>query len=223
LKLGPLPVAPNCAKFTLWTQIAGGPLCQTSFFMKYTLAMSAADSLTLCTTLAASWNTRMAPQTIPAYSLVRTSVNDLGSRTGVETFLVVAHPGTAAAVAVQAATCFVMSAKVALKYRGGHSRVYIPGITTANESDSNTWSPAGQGLIFTAWTGMLSDLTTSPPVGVGGMSEVVVRYQSSNKADFPPNAQPPSFPALLNPPLVLPITSWATNPQFGSQRRRNQQ
>lgn len=222
-KFGPLPPAPNCAKFTLHTQISGGPIALTSFHMKYTVAMSAADELTLITTLAASWNTRMAPVTDPHYTLIQASVNDLGSRTGAENFLPVSHPGTAAGNPLGAAVSFVMSAKTTLKYRGGHSRVYIPGITASEEADQNSWSAAGQGAVFTAWTGMLSDLAASPPAGVGALSQVVVRYISSNKADFPPASPPATLPALLNPPMVLAITSWQPNPQFGSQRRRNQQ
>jgi len=70
---------------------------------------------------------------------------------------------------------------------------------------------------------MLSDLATSPPVGVGAMSQVVVRYISSNKADFPTPPEPFEPPYLLPTPMVLPITSWVSNPQFASQRRRNQQ
>jgi hypothetical protein len=190
--------------------------------MKYTNSLSSADALTLCTTLATSWNTRMAPVTDPHYTLTQTSVNDLNSRTGVEVGFTTSHVGTATGNPLGAAVAFVMSAKTALKYRGGHSRVYIPGISAAEEADQNSWSTTGQGAVFTAWTGMLGDLATSPPVGVGAMSQVVVRYISSNKADFPPPV-PTTFPALIVPPLVLPITSWVSNPQFGSQRRRNQQ
>jgi hypothetical protein len=55
------------------------------------------------------------------------------------------------------------------------------------------------------------------------MSQVVVRYYSSNKADFNPVPSPWEPPYLLASPMVLPVTSWTSNPQFGSQRRRNQQ
>jgi hypothetical protein len=191
--------------------------------MKYTLALSSTDATTLLTTLAGAWNTEMAGLTGPDYTLNAVSVNDLGSRTGVESTLVVSHVGTNVNHGIAASAAFVMSAHVALKYRGGHSRVYIPGIASTFLTDTNTWSAGGQGSVFSAWTGMLSTLTTSPPVGVGALSQVTVRYISSNKADFPSGSEPSEFPALLPTPMVLGVTSWSSNPQLGSQRRRNQQ
>lgn len=222
-KFGPYPPAPSTARFELHTQVTGGPLCLTRFFMKYSLALSAPDATTLATTLATSWNTRFAPIVSTSYSLVGVNVNDLGSRTGVETTLTVAHAGTDANPGISASAAFVMSAHVSLKYRGGHSRVYIPGLNNSLLSDQNTWSVAAQGQVFTAWTGMLSDLANSPPVAVGTLTQVTVRYISSNKADFPSGSEPPTFPALLPTPMVLGINSWSSNQQLGSQRRRNQQ
>lgn len=220
MKFGPRPVVPNVAQFELHTQITGGPITLTRFFMKYSLAVSQADALTLVTTLASSWNTRFASITASNYSLIQTSVIDLGSRTGVNVFLPVSHPGTGAA-GQSAAVSFIMSAKVPLRYRGGHSRVYIPGIQATEQSDANSWSVAAQGVLNTAWTGMLSDLASSPPIGVGSLTQVTVRFISSDKRDF--NPPPATLPALLEPPMVLAINSWAPNPQLGSQRRRNQQ
>lgn len=223
MKFGPYPPAPKTARFQLHVQITGGGVTLTRFYMRYTNILSGADALTLLTTLANSWNTRLAPLTNPSYALIQTSVNDLDSRTGVESGLVVSHPGTGGGNAPQAATSFILSQKTALKYRGGHSRVYLPGIETSQLSDNNSWSITAQGLVFTAYSGMISDLTTSPPVGVGAMSQVVVRYISSNKADFPAGDVPTTFPALLPTPMVLPVTAITANPQVGSQRRRNQQ
>jgi hypothetical protein len=223
LKFGPLPPVPKTARFTLRYQATGGPAATNHFYMRYTNSLSSADALTMLTTLANSWNTRMAPLTVPNWTLVQTQVNDLDSRTGVESGLVVSHPGTAAGNTLGAAVSFVLSFKTALKYRGGHARVYVPGITAAEESDVNTWSPAGQGAVFTAFTGMISDLGASPPVGVGAVSQVAVRYISSNKADFTPAPPTTPPPWLLTNPMVLPVTAIVTNPQFASQRRRNQQ
>jgi hypothetical protein len=223
LKFGPFPPAPKTARFSLIYQATGGPRATNHFYMRYTNSLSSADALTLLTTLAGSWNTRMASLTVPNWTLVQTAVNDLDSRTGIESGLVVSHPGTSAGNTLGAAVSFVLSFKTALKYRGGHSRVYVPGISAASESDVNSWSPTGQGNVFTAFTGMINDLTTSPPVGVGALSQVVVRYISSNKADFTPAPPTTPPPWLLPTPMVLPVTATVTNPQFASQRRRNQQ
>lgn len=219
----PLPVVPATARFTLHTQFAGGPVALTRFFQKYTGAISGTDATTLCGTLATSWNTRLAGSLGSQVTLIAAQCDDLGSKTGVNVVSTVSHPGSNASNSVPAGVAFVMSAHVAYKYRGGHSRVYLPGVAQQYLQDSNTWTTAFLGTMFTAWTGIISDLQNSPPVGVGALSSVSVHAYSSNPDDFPggPPSKPPPWP--LATPVTYPITSWSTNPQTGSQRRRNQQ
>lgn len=220
-----LPNVPKTARFTLHTQITGGPVCLTRFHMAYTGTVGAVDATTLCTTLGTSWNTRMAPNTGSDYQLTATQLEDLDSKTGVNVVVPMSHAGTATQTGVTAGACFIMSAHVAFRYRGGHSRVYIPGITTQDLADKNSWSVPSQGTINTAWTSMLSDLNVTPPIAVGALSQVVVHMYSSNVKDFPggvpPSTHKPPWP--LASPITYPVTGWSSNPQVGSQRRRNQQ
>lgn len=219
----PLPSVSKTAKFTIFTQAGGGPLCQTRFFMKYTGAIGGTDAGTLTTTIAASWATRLAPQTGSDYTLEAVACEDLDSKTGVNIVTPVSHAGTAVQIGIPVGSAFVMSAHVAFRYRGGHSRVYLPGISRQSLADTNTWTVGAQGSVFTAWTGILSDLTTSPPTNVGTLSQVTVHAYSSNVKDFP-NGHPTTKPPWpLDTPVTYPISSWSSNPQVGSQRRRNQQ
>lgn len=204
------------------TSMVGGPTALTRFFLGYTGTVSATDATTLLGTIETSWISRLQPITGPQYSLSNVTLDDLDSRTGVQVALPTAHTGSALDQGVNAGVAFVMSAKVSLKYRGGHSRVYIPGMHVGGLQDVNSWTVGFQGTVFTAWTGLLADAAVSPPVAIGALSTKTVRYISSNKADFPP-PPPSTFPALLPTPLVLTVNSWSSNPQVGSQRRRNQQ
>lgn len=222
--MAPLPSVPKTIRVTLHTQALGGAVALTRFHQAYTSAVSAVDATTLCGTLASSWNTRLAPITGLNYTLIATQILDLGSDTGVDVVVPVSHVGTAVANGVPAACCFIMSAHVAKRYRGGHSRVYIPGMYFPDLADVNTWSTTFQGTVSTAWTGIISDLQTSPPAGVGALSSVTVHQYSSNLADFggiAPSTKKPPWP-LANP-VTYPVTGWSSNPQVGSQRRRNQQ
>lgn len=219
----PLPPLPLTAEFILYTQVAGGPLCQTRFYMKYTNSLSQADATTLANTLSASWNTRMAPITAVQYSLAFVKVIDLNSQSGVVVQIAAVHPGTAAGAGVTAGVALVMSAKVAFRYRGGHPRVYIPGMSQNNLTDQNSWNATFLPTVTTAWTGMLGDLSSTPPVGVGAMSAIAWHTHSSNKNDFPGGVPTTKPPWPLATPVPHPITSWAANPQTASQRRRNQQ
>jgi hypothetical protein len=219
----PLPVVPNVFRGVLHTQLTGGPIALTRFFMKYTGAVSATDATTMTNTIAASWLTRIAGQVGTNYQLAAVQIDDLSTKMGVNVVTSVTHPGTNANQSVPAAVCMVISAHVAYKYRGGHSRVYFPGLSGADLADTNTWSLTAQGAMSTAWTGLLSDLALSPPVAVGSMSQVAVHAYSSNLADFPAGRPEGNPPWPLATPVTYPITGWSTNPQAGSQRRRNQQ
>jgi hypothetical protein len=219
-----LPSIPKTIKCTFHTTITGGPTCLTRFFMQYTGAAGSVDVTTLCGTMAASWATRLAPNTGSDYQLSATQIEDMDSKTGVNVIVPTSHAGTATQTGITAGAAFIMSAHVAFRYRGGHSRVYIPGITTQDLADKNSWTVGSQGTISTAWTGILSDLATSPPIAVGTLSQIAVHAYSSNVQDFggqPPSTHKPPWP--LPVPVKYAISSWSANPQVGSQRRRNQQ
>lgn len=219
----PLPVIPNTLQFTTHMQLSGGPIALNRFFMKYTGAVGGTDATTMLSTLVTSWGTRIAPQVSTTNTLVQVSCLDLGSKTGVNVFVPASHAGGAASPSLAAGVAVVISAKISFRYRGGHPRVYLAGIGNVCLQDTNTLTTAFQGSIFTAWTGMLSDLTASPPPAVGAISEVSVHAYSSNPVNFPGGVPTTKPPWPLASPQTYPITSWAVNPQVGSQRRRNQQ
>lgn len=218
-----LPPLPLTARFTLFTQITGGPLCNTSFDMKYTNGLTQTDAGTLLTALASSWNTHFAPITDPAYSLVFVRVIDLNSQSGVVVQQASVHVGTAVGGPISAAASLVMSGKVAFRFRGGHFRAYIPGISRSELSDQNTWNPTFLPVASAAWTALQTDLNAASPVGVGPMIPIGWHTHSSNKTDFPSGVPTTKPPWPLATPVGHPITSWVANPQVGSQRRRNQQ
>lgn len=220
----PLPPIPDTFRVTLKYSYGGDSNILNRFFMKYAGSISAGDATTMVGTVASSWATRMAPNTSPQCSLIQVSLNDMGSNTGVDVGPPVAEVGTGPDTGTVAGAAFIMSAHVALKYRGGHSRVYLPGMNHAGLADANTWTAAFSAAVSTAWTGILHDLAASPPPAVGALTQVAVHQYSSNLKDFggtAPSTKPPPWP--LTDPATIVITGWSANPQVGSQRRRNQQ
>lgn len=219
----PLPVVPSTIRFTLTYSWGGNSNVLNRFFMKYTNPPSAADLTTLTTKIGTSWATRMAPLVPGALTLLEVGGDDLGSKTGANIVTSVDHNGTDSGSSLTCGAACIQSASVSFKYRGGHPRVYLPALSQTHLADANTWSVPAIGLVGTAWTGILSDLASSPPVGVGALSQVAVHAYSSNPQDFPGGhpTTPPPWP--LATPVTYPINGWSTNPQVGSQRRRNQQ
>jgi hypothetical protein len=165
----------------------------------------------------------MSPQLATSCNLFEVRVTDLNSQSGVVVTVGVSHPGTSAGTPMTAAACVVLQAHVAFRFRGGHFRVYLPGLQGNLLSDLNTLNPVPAAALLAAWTGMLSDIANAPPVGVGAMSQIAWHTHSSNPADFPSGHPTTKPPWPLATPVPHPITGWSFNPQLGSQRRRNQQ
>jgi hypothetical protein len=219
----PLPPLSKTAKWTLFIQVTGGPLCQTSFYTQYSGNLSGADAATLLTTLGSSWGTHFAPITATPYQLALVRVIDLNSQSGVVVQQAAVHTGSAAGTPLTAGTALVLSAKIPYRFRGGHPRVYIVGMPQSDLADSNTWNATFLPTVATAWTSLLADMNALAITNVGTLQYIYWHTHSSNKADFPGGVPTTKPPWPLATPVPHLISSWNANPQVASQRRRNQQ
>jgi hypothetical protein len=220
-----LPPIPKCVQATLFYLSSGGIPARNILYFSYTQTLSAADLGTICNNIATQWGSHMAAQTLSSWGLEGVGASDLSSQTAAQNGSTGATiPGTATGGLVGAAVSFVISNETARKYRGGHSRNYLPGIPQADLSDSNTWSVAAQTAILNAWTAFLQGIVTVGVPAAVGVLQHVVAHRYGKTAGSPVSA---SAPSTLSVPLTNPffdqITAYKTNPQVGSQRRRNQQ
>lgn len=96
---------------------------------------------------------------------------------------------------------------ISRRYRGGHPRTYIPGLTSADlqSGTTNTLAATFQGNLQSAAGSFLADIEA---IGVGGRTYVPVCVHYFRHG------------ALLTPPLVDNITGAAVHPRMDSQRRR---
>jgi hypothetical protein len=221
----PLPPILRTVQFQLLYTDSADTDVRNILYFTYSNSMSATDLTTLCNNMKTQWNTHMASSTVPNVLLEEVFANDLSSDFAPQAAdTLAAFPGTNGGTKLTSGAAFVISNETGLKYRGGHSRNYLPGIPENDLLDANTWSTAAQTAILNAWTAFLSAfIQTAVPAAVGTLVHVVA-HRFGKTPDAPVLAGVSASKSVpLTSPFTTPISAYRTNPQVGSQRRRNQQ
>jgi hypothetical protein len=220
-----LPPVPKCIQFKLYFNDHGNSNVQNLLYFSYTGTLAATDLQTLCNNLMSQWATHMGVEQVNSCSLLGVTGNDLSSVTGAKAASTLgATTGTASPPGLSNGAACVISHESARKYKGGHSRTYVPGMQEASLSDGNTWLNTFQASILSAWNAFISAfIATAVPAAVGTLAQVVAhRYGASATAPVLSAASGRKSVPLATPFTDL-VTGTTVNPQVGSQRRRNQQ
>jgi hypothetical protein len=133
-------------------------------------------------------------------------VTDMGSTTGlkVDNSLYTPHTGTAGGTDFADNTCYLISLKEGLHYKGGHSRIYIPGVNSAwTNPDGNTINATAIGHLNTLWTQTVTAMA-GVSGALGGPYNAVVWHK---KLHFAPNT-------------VQVVTQGVAQARLATQRRR---
>lgn len=149
-------------------------------------------------------------------TLAQVTATDLTSDTaafGVSTQAPV--PGAASQVWV-ANTAFLFSQQVSRRFRGGHGRTYLPGVTPDNTTDGRTWTSGCVTDLQGWWTEnfgpeVLAGGYASYP-NISGLSHVLVSYVDRAVNPTPPYRRPT--------PLTDVIVKTVADSVIRSQRRR---
>lgn len=221
----PLPPVPKTIQFQLLYQITSGIPARNILYFSYTGLLNPSDLQTLCNNLMTQWGSHVGPQLTSSLQLQQVFGNDLSGPSAPQSASTIAAiTGSSGGTSVPAGVAFVISNETSLKYKGGHSRVYIPCVAGVNMVDENTWTTNFQSALLTAWSTFINQfISAAVPAAVGALSQVVAhRYgRTPSGPGGPPDSELPSVP--LTNPYTSPVVAWRTNPQTASQRRRNQQ
>lgn len=208
----PLPNAPQAlrAKYS-------GTYNQTDwvnvFYLSYAgTTPTQADLDTLATGLRAAWLASLAPLIVSSCSLTYTEVLDVSRNPGAigANNTVAVGVGSAPGFPAQVSMC--ISKKVARRYRGGHPRLYMPGVPSGHSTDGRTLIAAIVTLANTnakAWRTAINALTTAS-TGAVALANVSYYYTPT-----------PGGGSQLRPtPIVEPISDCVVNARVDTQRRR---
>jgi len=129
--------------------------------------------------------------------------------------------GTLTGGRIPASTSMVISQQTTRRYRGGHSRVYMPlGDTTKLLSDT-AWETAFVDAAQSGWEVAIPDIASDFWAGAGTITQVMVSFYSGFTNEV--YGSPPKYRRVPTPRaagVTFPIVNYVAQPNLGSQRRR---
>lgn len=146
---------------------------------------------------------------------------DLSSNTGSQQIVGITKPGTASDMGMPAGVAVICKAQVTQRYRGGHTRVYFPGMSTSLLKDSQTLTTSGQTNVQTMINAIINAVEGASYTGMTNVRSVSVSYHQGFTNVLYPSGRYKAVPTLRSTPLVRPVSSWTADFRLGSQRRRN--
>jgi hypothetical protein len=221
-----LPPVPKTIKFQAEFTDSADSDIRNIHYVSYTNTASAGDLQTMTNAFVAQWTTHMGPQQVTTVSLEQVLAQDLSSPTGAAALSGGGSAGTNSGTHLTSGACFVMSNEAQFRYRGGHSRTYITGIPSSGLEDANTWTTAFQTGMVNAWSAFWSAFLAEASSTALGTLAHVVAHRFGKTATAPvdvPGYRLVARSVPLTSPWTEPVVAYRTNPQVGSQRRRNMQ
>lgn len=145
------------------------------------------------------------------------TVVDLESNPGPFAIQHASSPGAASQISL-AQSAMLFRKPVLRRFRGGHCRTYLPGITPDNTSDGRTWTTGAQTDLLSWFTTMIARVNVGHYTGgypnIGVPFAVQVSYYDREVNPVPPYRR--------TTPVVDPVdmTLVSVDPVLRSQRRR---
>jgi hypothetical protein len=162
----------------------------------------------LASAISSAWNLHLAPNFANDTSLTNTECIDLSSPTAAVGADGSIHFGTAGALDLPDTVCVLESKQGALKYRGGHSRTYWPGLGAAgSNATGNAWSTTAIQTWATALSAYLNQIISHGDSDTyGPIQRSIVHYHGKHPE--------------LTYPYVEDVIASNTSTAMATQRRR---
>ena len=192
-------------------------------FVSFTGIASTTNLDALAVEAGAAWTTHMKPLLNAYLTLESYTITDLTSATGVEVNYPIGAVGNVATSPLTAGVAMVIQSKILRRYRGGHPRLYLPGLSTADVGSPQTWIGSTVTNMETGWNAYIAAILTNAPAGLTIGTFQNVSYYQGFQAFEEPSGRYRNIPKLRAVPVQDAILSYAINTTIASQRRRNQQ
>lgn len=219
-----LPAVPKVVRVDHhWTE-ATDPNVMVRNFFQYTGSLNNTDAATWLANIVAALGTFMASFSQTTLTLVRSELTDLTSTTSAQVIDSTGHTGAAGGAPIAAGTAMVMQYKIARRYRGGHPRNYLPGMSNTYLTSPTQWNSTSLGNIVAAWIVYIGACTANTnPAAIGTITHVNVSYFHGFTSFQDLRGRWHNVPTPRATPVVDLIVNISGNATPGSQRRRNEQ
>lgn len=218
-----LPAAPRVIRVDFFQTIAANSRVRDRIFLQYSGALSNTDLATVLATISAAWATNISPLQENVATLNSIEGTDLSTASSAQAINSTSHAGTGAGAALPNGVAAIVKFKIARRYRGGHPRFYLGGLSATNVVNGEQIAATAITAIQAAFAAFIAACVLAPPVAVGTLVHVNVSFfLGFANVTFPSGRIRPR-PTLRAAPLIDNVISYSVNPNAGSQRRRYQQ
>lgn len=226
-----LPAIPYMIKAILTMAAPGVANIINRLFFQGTQQTNSTALNTAAQSMATSWSSALASVLSNQLALIGVQLEDLTNSAGGTGLWTGSKPGgivTGSQEFPQAA--LVLKNLIADRYRGGHSRIYLPGVPASNLSstDANTWNATSAAAIASDWQTFLGAAQTAlQTAGCGTVAWAVPHYYKGHTWNHYGTA-PNDWYKRVATPVAAPVkvdtyTAVGYNPVVGTQRRRTHQ
>lgn len=185
-----------------------------------TVPPTASQLVTMCGSIAGSWNSFLSPMTETATILTSVDAVDLSAPDAAVGLWTGSHPGTRAGSALPAQAALLLNWPILRRYRGGKPRIYIPAGVASDLASPQTWSGTFLTAYATAWNSFESAVAAAINSWGSGAKLVNVSYYLGGewKQDHLGNYR--RIPTPRDTPKVDEIVGANFAPTVATQRRR---
>lgn len=209
-KLGPLPNVAGVCKVRLIGTVNGKPWVNVLHAQFTGGTAQVSDLATFATGVRTAWTTNIAPLCHNYTQLNQVEVTDLTTRTSNQGNDTTSVSGSGGAAISPNSLAACLTLKVVNRYRGGHPRIYLPGVPQANlAGDGATWS-TGKASAYTAGGRAFRLAINALTAGSNTWSMCAVGYY----------VKVGGVETYRNPPIIYTITDVLCHNRVDTMRRR---
>jgi hypothetical protein len=214
--------ANKCIRTQVLYGDADGHLAENRFYFTYSGSAPTAANLTaVAGSVEATVNSEVMPLVHNSWALNQVTCTDLTSDTSPTGEVIAGGAGALTGARLPGSTCLVVSKTTGRRFRGGHSRVYIPaGDATKLTSDAE-WDPTFAAEVQAAWEDSEGAALSGAWSGAGAITFVMASFYSgfTNVAYGTPTKyrRVPTGRATAE---FFPVLTYAGKTAVGTQRRR---
>jgi hypothetical protein len=203
-----LPNVPGVIKTIFKHGLSTGEDLFNIFYWAYTGADTNTTLLDFVTDLAARWGTHVMPQLSADTTLTAVEGIDLTSNTSPEQTAFTSIAGSKAPPITPANCALVVSEEIARRYRGGHPRKYMGGLTNGQLASPSFWNVSDANAMSAALASFVAVVMGDNPFGgTLNITDLVnVSYRTGG--------------AIRAVPVVDHIITFTAKEKVCSQRRR---
>lgn len=214
--------APKCIRTQVNFEDADGHTAQCRFYATYGgSAPTAADLTAVAGSVAGIVTSELMPLVHNSWTSGDAVCTDLTTETSPEGSVAGGAVGQLTGARLPGSTCLVVSKTTGRRFRGGHSRVYIPAGDATKLTNDATWDSTFAGDVQVAWEDVEGGVFTGAWSGAGAITFVMASFYSGfTNVPYGVPTKYRRVPTGRSSAEFFPVLTYIGKTAVGTQRRR---